>query len=139
MLSSRRRSRRAARHMPEISLTPLIDTALVLLVIFMVATPIMKNSLTINLPKGHMKEEQKGSMTAAVVSIDAKERLRLNDDVVSLEVLLDKVSRHAKQSKDGKVYVHCDQKASSGTLVQVIDAIKYVAGVEHVVLSTDRA
>ena len=58
MIQHRRKSRRAAKHMPEISLTPLIDTALVLLVIFMVATPIMKNSLTIDLPKGHMKEEK---------------------------------------------------------------------------------
>lgn len=138
MIQHRRKSRRAAKHMPEISLTPLIDTALVLLVIFMVATPIMKNSLTIDLPKGHMKEE-KSATAASVVAIDAKERLRLNGEDVSLEVLLERLRKEAKQSKDGKVYVHCDKKAPSGALVQVIDEIKFVAGVEHVVLSTDRA
>ncbi len=135
----RRRSRRSqAKHMPEISLTPLIDTALVLLVIFMVATPIMKNSLNIDLPKGQMKEEQ-AATSASIVSIDSRERLRLNDESVTLEVLLEKLGRQAKQSKEGRVYIHCDQKAASGTLVRVIDAVKYVAGVEHVVLSTDRA
>lgn len=132
------RRKRKKYHTIEISLTPLIDTALVLLVIFMVATPIMRNSLNIDLPSGHMQEE-KAPSKASVVSIDALERLHLNEELVSLEGLLEKLSAEMRQSKDGKVYVECDKKARSGTLVHVIDAIKYVAGVEHVVLSTDRA
>lgn len=139
-MMNRRRSRRSGSHLPEISLTPLIDTALVLLVIFMVATPIMKNSLNIDLPKGNMKEEKGLAQSSeSVVSIDAKERIRLNEEIVTLDTLLERLGKQAKKSKEGKVYVHCDRKASSGTLVQIIDAIKYVAGVEHVVLSTDRA
>ena len=50
MNQRRRRLRRVT--LPEISLTPLIDTALVLLVIFMVATPMMRNAIHIDLPEG---------------------------------------------------------------------------------------
>ncbi len=140
MIQRRKLSKRAlAKHMPEISLTPLIDTALVLLVIFMVATPIMKNSLTIDLPKGNMKEAAVPTSTPIIVSIDAQEKLRLNDQPITLEVLLEKLSTQVKRSKEGAVYVHCDKKAASGTLMHVIDSIKYLAGVEHVVLSTERA
>lgn len=139
MIQSRRKARAAKRHtMPEISLTPLIDTALVLLVIFMVATPIMKHSLNVDLPKGHMKDDQ-ASASTTVVAIDARQGIRLNDEPMSLEALLEKLSQEMKKSKEGKVYVDCDQKVPSGTLVRVIDSIKYVAGVERVVLSTERA
>jgi len=131
--------RRLVKHtQPEISLTPLIDTALVLLVIFMVATPIMKNSLRIDLPKGYMKEDKHNSSHAPVVTLKGHE-IRLNDEALSLESVLEKLTTQMKDSKEGKVYVHCDVKVPSGTLVNTIDSIKYVAGVENVVLSTDRA
>ena len=133
------RRRRTKKHgMPEISLTPLIDTALVLLVIFMVATPIMKNSLNIDLPKGRMKDD-KAATAAPVVSLSAKGQLCLNDEAMQLDALVTKLAELVKRTKEGKVYIHCDVKASSGSLVQVIDTIKYVAGVENVVLSTDMA
>jgi biopolymer transport protein ExbD len=138
---SRRRGltrRSSGSHQPEISLTPLIDTALVLLVIFMVATPIMKNSLKIDLPKGYMKEDKQSNSHAPVVTLKGQE-VRLNDEPLSLEALLEKLSKEIKNSKAGKVYVQCDVNVSSGTLVNIIDSIKYVAGVENVVLSTDRA
>ena len=134
-----RRRRTKSHTMPEISLTPLIDTALVLLVIFMVATPIMKNSLNINLPKGNMKEDKSTSSTAPVVAIDSRGTIRLNDEPMPLDRLVTKIAQLARDSKANKVYVQCDDKASSGILVQVIDTIKYVAGVEDVVLSTERA
>lgn len=126
--------------MPEVSLTPLIDTALVLLVIFMIATPIMQNSINIDLPQGQMKEET-GSATknALVLSIDAQQILRLNGDQYEFDALLQELAKRARDLKENKVYVHCDQKVPSGSLVKIIDSIKFVSGVEHVVLTTERA
>ncbi len=126
--------------MPEISLTPLIDTALVLLVIFMVATPIMHNSIAIDLPQGAMQEDKSSlSSSALVVSIDAEQRIHLNEEPFSLTSLCTELQKRAERLHENKVYVHCDQKVPAGTLVKVIDSIKFVAGIEHVVLTTEKA
>ncbi len=134
---SRRRTRRK-RALPEVSLTPLIDTTLVLLVIFMVATPIMQNSLKIDLPEGNMKEEVDPKISSFVVSVTQGDKLTLNGKQYSFKNLLNELAKKVKTAKDKRVYVDCDKKVSSGMLVKVIDSIKYIAGVEHVILSTER-
>ena len=54
---ARIRKRKTRRfHMPEISLTPLIDTALTLLVIFMVTAPMIQHGIKVDLPHGAAKE-----------------------------------------------------------------------------------
>lgn len=136
MIFQRRRKRE--NRLPEISLTPLIDTALVLLVIFMVATPIMHNSLEIDLPSGQMKEGADQKATSLVVSIVSQDTVQLNGTTYKLESLLAELAKKVAQTKDTRVYINCDRKVSSGALVKVIDSIKYVAGVEHVILSTER-
>ncbi len=133
-----RRRRKGLARLPEVSLTPLIDTALVLLVIFMLTTPIMHNSLAIDLPEGNMKEGADPSVASLIVSITSREKIQFNGKTYTLDALLTELAKKVKASKDNHVYVNCDRKASSGMLVNVIDSIKYVAGVEHVVLSTER-
>jgi biopolymer transport protein ExbD len=138
MLRSRRKTRVHAS--PEISLTPLIDTALVLLVIFIIATPMMHNSLKVNLPKGYMKEEQQGAQAEdLVVSVDAHKVIMLNGKKVSLESLIPELEQKIGTKKDQKVYIHCDKDLPYGFAYTVADSIKYLAGVEHVVLSAEKA
>ena len=136
MISRRRKS--SERRLPEVSLTPLIDTTLVLLVIFMVTTPIMQNSLSIDLPEGKMKEDSDPSSVSLVVTITGEEKLRLNTVPYSLERLLPELEKQVNAISDKRVYIECDRKVSSGTLVKIVDSIKYVAGVKRVVLSTER-
>lgn len=130
--------RRRKHSLPEVSLTPMIDTALVLLVIFMVATPMLHNSLKIDLPEGNMKEGADMTPSSFVVAINQGDKLQLNGTNHSLEGLLNELSAKVKTAKDKRVYVDCDKNVSSGMLVKVIDSIKYIAGVEHVILSTER-
>ena len=66
--------RRRARPSPqEISLTPLIDTALTLLIIFMVTTPMMHNAIKVNLPQG--KSNEAGGQQELVVYLTSDEQL----------------------------------------------------------------
>ena len=59
MSRSLRRSRRSSSMgIPEITLTPLIDTALTLLIIFMVTSPMINNGIKVDLPQGKVQEIQ---------------------------------------------------------------------------------
>ena len=66
---ARRYKRSQATGIPEITLTPLIDTALTLLVIFMVTSPLINNAIKVDLPKGNAQEAQ-GVQEDLVVHID---------------------------------------------------------------------
>lgn len=134
-----RRKKDRKRSLPEVSLTPLIDTALVLLVIFMVATPIMHNSLKIDLPEGNMKEEVDPTVSSMVVAVTQGNKVQLNGKQYTLKGLYNEIAKRVKTAKDKRVYVQCDKKVSSGMFVEVIDSIKYITGVEHVIISTEQA
>lgn len=139
MLRSRRKMR--VHTSPEISLTPLIDTALVLLVIFIIATPMMHNSLKVNLPKGYMKEEQQGPQAKdLVISINVNKEIMLNGKRISLDNLIPELEQKIDTKKDQQVFIYCDEDVLYGFAYTVADSIKYLAGIEHVVfLSAKKA
>lgn len=128
-----RRRRRAQASIPELSLTPMIDTALTLLIIFMVTTPMIHNAIKVNLPQGQSKEGGKEGQEI-VVTIDAKGGLFLNSKPIALEQLGTEIKVHASRSlkKPVSVWVRIDEGKSCGTLVGVIDRIKAVGGVQDV-------
>jgi biopolymer transport protein ExbD len=135
-----RRRRTSSVVPPEITLTPLIDTALTLLIIFMVTTPmIVENSLKIDLPQGAMKES--GSQVTKqdfVVSIDHEgnsDRIFLNGKPVTLNEL---EARIAKEAQGKTVWVKAGKSTMSDTLIGAIDRIKY-SGVKDVVVATRKS
>ena len=74
----RRRVRRKTRRfeLPKISLTPLIDTAFTLLIIFMVAAPMMNHGIKVDLPQGATKEAPQ--QQELVVTITKEDHLFFN-------------------------------------------------------------
>ena len=77
--------------MPEITLTPLIDSALTLLIIFIVTTPMVQNGIKINLPQGKSKEV--GTQQEIVISINKKSELFFNSYPISQEDLIQTVQK----------------------------------------------
>ena len=75
--NKRKRTRRF--EMPHISLTPLIDAALTLLIIFIVTAPAIQNGIKIDLPQGKSKEV--GSQQELVVSLNKKGLIYFNSYV----------------------------------------------------------
>src|SRR5277367_335749 len=64
----RLRKKRAALH--DLSMTSLIDTALTLLMVFMIATPAIHNAIKVTLPRGNTKEDTAQQQNELIVSID---------------------------------------------------------------------
>ena len=68
------RKKRVRRfELPEVSLTPLIDTALTLLVIFMITAPIVQNGIHVQLPQGNSKEV--GNQQELVITVSKDEKM----------------------------------------------------------------
>lgn len=127
----------------EITLTPLIDTALTLLIIFMVTTPMIQNSIKIDLPKGAAQEAGK-EQQEIVVAIDKNEMVYCNNKPVTLDtlgtVIQECLSSTAYAHTPKRVWVRVDrqQSCSANILISVIDRIKVVGGVKDVAIATEK-
>ena len=125
------RSRRTL--IPEITLTPLIDTALTLLVIFMVTAPMVQNGIKIDLPQGNSKEV--GSQQELVVTISKDEKIFFNSYPIDKKELVQSVQKALSQRDDIPVYVRADESLSYGKVIEIVDELKQ-AGVKYVAMST---
>lgn len=119
----------------DISLTPLIDTALTLLIIFMVATPMMQNAIRVTLPKGKVQEAT-ATQQEIVVYVDQKGTLFLDGKELVLDQLIQALKNMMTSMTDQTVFVKADQGASYGLVIELIDKIKVVGGVKYVALAT---
>lgn len=139
----RRKSRHSARvsTTPEISLTPLIDTVLVLLVVFMITTPIMHNMINIELPTSSTNDEalEKENDKSIIVYIDKEQNLFINDVKIGKAVFFDELEKKLTSSQESVVFVKADKSIPYGTVIQVVDDIKYLGGVKYVALATQNS
>lgn len=134
---ARRFRRRSSNLLLDISMTPLIDVALTLLVIFIIATPMMQNAIRVSLPKGKAKEDG-GSRQEIVVYVDKDKKIFFNGNEVKHDQLVDALKKKIGDQKDKMVFVKADQTVSYGNVLELVDHIKVVGGISHVVLATQK-
>lgn len=130
----RKRSKRS--QLQDISMTPLIDTALTLLIIFMITTPIIQDSIRLNLPE--TKNQHGGSKLSdepTIISI-TKEGVFLNDRKLNITKLKEEIKRKVSISKDKNVVVRGDKDVIFDKVIKVVDEISAVEGVTGVNLAT---
>jgi len=140
MRTSQRRQRRSLTNSAAtISLTPLIDMALTLLVIFMVATPMIHRAIKVELPKGQVDEVKKGKPKQEVtVHIDKKGVLYLNGNRVGKTEFIAALGRVMQEAGQDMVTVKADETVSYGTVIALVDMIKHSGGVAYVALATQK-
>lgn len=131
------RRRATQKLMTDVPLTPLIDTALTLLVIFMVATPMMQNVIKVTLPKG-TQQEGKDLKPELVVYVDAQNELYWDGKKMKVAEICATIKSLVGGKKEQVLFVKADEKSSSGTLLELIDSIKGIGGVQHVALVTQK-
>jgi biopolymer transport protein TolR len=114
----------------DINITPLVDVMLVLLVIFMVTTPMLVKGIKVNLPKTHS-----GSTNITkkdlVVSIDYQGRIYLNKQQTDLDGL----KKAFENNHGNEVVIEADKAIEYGLVVKIIDIAKQ-SGIEKVGLAT---
>ncbi len=130
-----RRLKKTRLSKAELTLTPMIDTALTLLIIFMITAPMMRNAIKVTLPDGSAKEA--GNIKQElIVYIDSKGKMFFNDIAVTMDTLVPAIKKMVGRNKQQTVFVRADKSVQYGNVIKIVDHIKVVGGVDYVALAT---
>lgn len=119
--------------LPELALTPLIDTFATLLVMFIITAPMVQNSIKVDLPFGKSKEVSTSQELIVTLSKDGK--VFFNNYPTSKKDLASIVQKALANKEDLPVFVKADRSISYGKVIEVVDQLKE-AGVRYVAMST---
>lgn len=113
----------------DINVTPMVDIMLVLLIVFMIVTPLLQQGVTVDLPKNTLaavEDEEIVKDTSVVVSIPDNNQFFIGKDAYPLEALGEKirVKMEGKAAKKRIVYIKSGVNVDYGTVVQAIDTIR---------------
>jgi biopolymer transport protein TolR len=123
----------------DINVTPLVDVVLVLLIIFMVVTPLLEKDIAVKTPSTEKVEVQtEVPPDQIIVYIDSRGELRLNTENIAAGQLVDKLKPllEVKQPADRIVFVVADDKLNYAKFITVLDGTKE-AGAKTLGFATD--
>ena len=113
--------RNRSKLMAEINITPFTDVVLVLLIIFMIATPfIYQSSMNIQLPKASKSEE---SSRDVLITVNAQGEVFLEDKRLDLDTLRYKVTARVRNKPDVYVIINGDKNVRYDSVIQVMDIL----------------
>jgi len=123
----------------DINVTPMVDVMLVLLIIFMVITPMLQKGISVDMAKVNnptpMQDADKED--ALLVSVMRNGDVFFGSDKIAVDSLTGKVKDRLANRTDKRVYVKADARAHFGNVVQVVDGVR-AAGVDDLGLLTDQ-
>jgi biopolymer transport protein ExbD len=120
----------------EINVTPLVDVVLVLLVIFMVVTPLLKQEVPIELPLAENSRETK-DLTQLTLTLAADGGVLLNNQPMLREALVTQLQTIYAERLDKTIFLEADRNLPYGQVVDVMDDCR-AAGVVTIGVITKR-
>jgi biopolymer transport protein TolR len=121
-------------HLAEINVTPLVDVMLVLLIIFMVSAPMMKEGMKVDLPEVEAKAMETRS-NDLIITIHKDLSLDMNGAPTTLERLSFVIDQVREERNVESVYIQGDEGVSYGYVVQVMGMIRS-GGISNIGLVT---
>jgi len=123
----------------DINVTPMVDVMLVLLIIFMVITPMLQHGANVDLAKtkNPVPMEDADKEDAVLVAVTRDSKIYFDTQQVSEAELTTKVEDKLNGRADKKIYIKADGNAPYGIVVQVVDDVR-AAGVDQVGLLTEQ-
>jgi biopolymer transport protein ExbD len=122
-------TREDAAVVPQMNVTPLVDVVLVLLIIFMVITPLLSKTFWIHTPEQQREEVdaqalQNDPTPPLVLHVGTDGSLELNGSTVSLDELPDRLRRIFAARPDHILFVDADDRATYGLVVRAMDGAR---------------
>jgi len=119
------------RRAPIIIIVSRVDILIILLIFFVVSTTFKKDQpeVQINLPESKTAQKKPSELEHAIVSIDQNDEVKLDGRVINVDEL-EAAVRDLPEQRKSTLALQADKKASFGTIIKVMDAIK-LAGVRN--------
>ena len=119
------------RRAPIIIIVSLVDILIILLIFFVVSTTFKRDQpeVQINLPESKTAQKRPSELEHAIVSIDQKDEIKLDGRATNVDELENAV-RGLPEQRRSTLALQADKKASFGTIIKVMDALK-LAGVKN--------
>jgi biopolymer transport protein TolR len=120
----------------DINVTPLVDVVLVLLIIFMVVTPMIASGVQVDLPKtvNHFKKPDDGK--DIIVSVTKEKVVYMMANAVKKEDIPRRIEEERRKHPEKTVFVKGDSRTSYGAVREVMELV-HKAGIEDVMLGTE--
>jgi biopolymer transport protein ExbD len=118
---------------------PMADIMLVLLIIFMVVTPMLQKGVSVDMAKADNAQDMKDADKddAIIIAVTRDGNLYLGSTKIQLDEITGKVKDLIANRLDKTVFVRSDSRAKYGDVVKAVDEVRS-AGVDHLGLLTEK-
>lgn len=118
----RNNSRHQRLIISEINVTPLVDVMLVLLVVFMITSPLLVAGVKVDLPTANLAPIS-GEEEPISITVDKDNKVYIQNTQISLEQLSGKLRAITKQNTETRIYVRGDKQVDYGKVMAVVSEI----------------
>lgn len=108
----------------EINITPLLDLAFVLLIIFMITTPLLENSVSLVIPSSGAANAPVNPAQVQTISIDRQEAIKFNNEAVDTQTLMTRLTELKRANPDAAVVIRPDRELPVQKLIALMDALQ---------------
>ncbi len=108
----------------EINVTPLLDLAFVLLIIFMITTPLLENSMNLVIPSSSAANAPISKAQVQTISIDRDETIRMNNETIDADSLAARLLELKRANPDVAIVIRPDRELPVQKLVTLMDSLQ---------------
>lgn len=138
-MAEKKKKRSGPSAINEINVTPMVDVMLVMLIIFMVITPMLSKGVSVDMvrTRNPIAMDEADAEDALVVAVTRDGQVFLGREKLELRDLAQQVSDVVSNRIDKTVYLKCDARSKYEVVVEVVNTIR-TAGVDQVGLLTEK-
>jgi len=108
----------------EINVTPLLDLAFVLLIIFMITTPLLENSMNLVIPSSGAANAPISKAQVQTISIDRAETIKINNEIVDADSLTARLIELKRANPEVAIVIRPDRELPVQKLVTLMDSVQ---------------